>query len=59
MYINIFQSKALQNLPKWFENKQSGNPATRCVRTKRWKRFSEKDGQGWQVSMAGIIFPNT
>jgi hypothetical protein len=30
-YINIFQSKALQNLPKlfffWFENKPSGNPA--------------------------------
>jgi hypothetical protein len=28
-YINIFESKALQNLPKlgfWFENKQSGNP---------------------------------
>jgi hypothetical protein len=33
-YINIFQSKALQNLPKmgfyWFENKLSGNPASRC-----------------------------
>jgi hypothetical protein len=29
-YINIFHSKALQNLPKlgfWFENKPSGNPA--------------------------------
>jgi hypothetical protein len=28
-YINIFQSKTLQNLPKlgfWFENKPSGNP---------------------------------
>jgi hypothetical protein len=28
-YINIFQSKALQKLPKlrfWFDNKPSGNP---------------------------------
>jgi hypothetical protein len=30
-YINIFQSKALENLPKlgfWFKNKPSGNPAS-------------------------------
>jgi hypothetical protein len=34
-YINIFQSNALQNLPKlvffWFENKPSGNPVPECL----------------------------
>jgi hypothetical protein len=32
-YLNMFQSKALQNLPKLeflFENKPSGNPAANC-----------------------------
>jgi hypothetical protein len=35
MYINIFLSKALPNLPKlvlWFEKKPSGNPASRHFR---------------------------
>jgi hypothetical protein len=44
-YINIFQSKALQNFPKWdfwFENKPSGNPGRRAFAQ---KRNDSKDGR--------------
>jgi hypothetical protein len=37
-YINIFPSKALQNLPTfgfWFEKKPSGNPAPNAARNIR------------------------
>jgi hypothetical protein len=32
-YINIFHTKALQNIPKfefWYKNKPSGNPVVKC-----------------------------
>jgi hypothetical protein len=38
IYVNIFQSKALKNLPKlgfWFENKPSGNPGAASSRKGR------------------------
>jgi hypothetical protein len=46
-YINIYQSKALQNLPIFlgFENKPSGNPGRRQSRTqtKLWTNFGKLD----------------